>query len=270
MAALHCNQKRGFTLIELLVVVAIIAVLVSILLPALGIARRQAKRVVCAANLRSIGAGFDLYLDAHDGAYPIDAQDFLKASLNYGGRQGEDAAFGDALVPDGQRIAKPLNSFVGLPAITVTDAELFRCPMDDGDSQHNITTTFFAARGTSYESNRYLMRPPTLRANFFDPTRSVNSQLNKLNSPYLQPRRTLIDRPAETIHFGDYGWQVVAQGSVSWPEWHKTKLSFNLAFADGHVSFQRLRRRILIGDDYLWMPFKEYRQLAIDKQVELP
>lgn len=55
------KRKSGFTLIELLVVVAIIAVLISILLPALARAREMAKRSVCSSNLSQVGKAVYAY-----------------------------------------------------------------------------------------------------------------------------------------------------------------------------------------------------------------
>ena len=58
---MRTKRLGGFTLIELLVVVSIIALLVSILLPALSRARNQAKDVICRSNLRQIGIAWTCY-----------------------------------------------------------------------------------------------------------------------------------------------------------------------------------------------------------------
>ena len=64
------RDRYGFTLIELLVVVSIIALLVSILLPALSQARRQTRKVTCATNLKQIYLGMVMYVDHSDDKLP--------------------------------------------------------------------------------------------------------------------------------------------------------------------------------------------------------
>jgi prepilin-type N-terminal cleavage/methylation domain-containing protein len=61
---------RGFTLTELLVVMAVIALLMAILLPALNLARQYAAETVCQSNLRQMAMILKTYCDDHDGLFP--------------------------------------------------------------------------------------------------------------------------------------------------------------------------------------------------------
>ncbi len=73
----HRSRGHGFTLIELLVVIGIIAVLISMLLPALNRVRHAAKTTVCLGNLRQIGLSMTLYM-IESGGYSPESYRFEK------------------------------------------------------------------------------------------------------------------------------------------------------------------------------------------------
>jgi len=147
------RRKNGaFTLVELLVVIGIIALLIALLLPALGRSREQAKQVACLSNLRQLGMAMTLYCQENNGWFPRAApiatlmegespQDFIwwqQSSKNV------------ALAADRDIFESPILKCMGIrpdsPAVpTVTDfnelrQKVLRCPSDPlSDHPDNIT-----------------------------------------------------------------------------------------------------------------------------------
>jgi prepilin-type N-terminal cleavage/methylation domain-containing protein/prepilin-type processing-associated H-X9-DG protein len=112
----NAMDRGGFTLVELLVVIGIIAVLASLLLPALARAKQRGHRAACLSNLRQIGIAFMLHNDDHESRFP-DRRD-LKSSLPGGYRPWTTWPPSD---PRGGWAAVVLRDYLG-------DAAVWACP----------------------------------------------------------------------------------------------------------------------------------------------
>jgi prepilin-type N-terminal cleavage/methylation domain-containing protein len=136
LRGLRCVRGGGFTIIEMIVVVVIITLLVSILLPALGSARREARRVKCLVNLRSFGTALQMYMEESKGLLP---RVLPLHDTTWG---GNDAGLLTVLERY-MSVRAPYRSDPSDVSSELVVADVFRCPMDVEQS--------WKKTGTSYE-----------------------------------------------------------------------------------------------------------------------
>jgi prepilin-type N-terminal cleavage/methylation domain-containing protein/prepilin-type processing-associated H-X9-DG protein len=216
------TRLKGFTLVELLVVIGIIALLISVLLPALNSARASAASVACQSQLRQVGIGLQLYANAYNNWFP-----------NYtmaGSWDNAAEAMAEAKGPlDWQLYLYP---YVTKPEATGTNYGVWHCPSDQEYPPDGIYTY---RNVKSYGGNTHL-----------------NDFYVSANFHYR--KRNKVKRSVETItaldaNYENYGAAINKwRGGLGlWPSFRhgsKKNATANILYVDGHVGVMNKKELI--------------------------
>jgi prepilin-type N-terminal cleavage/methylation domain-containing protein/prepilin-type processing-associated H-X9-DG protein len=195
------KKIQNFTLIELLIVIAIIAILASMLLPALRNAREVAKRTVCANQFKQFNLGHLEYVSDHNGSIVDGYHDSTTSSSKYWPMRIRD------YFPDPQ--GPLLSGDLGSPGGTRYYPNIFECPSD--------------------------------KTPYWGVTIAINWRLENTytTGSYFHDKLAKYKRPAQTVMFGDGYAYWLRVTTACWALDHR-KLhngGDNFLFIDGHIEW---------------------------------
>jgi len=206
----------AFTLLELLVVMAVIALLLSILVPVLGKARTKAMQLRCAYNLRQINLGVAFYLEASDDTYPC-AQDPVS----------EDPAnpYWLWMGRGWRRLVEP---YLG-GHIDANNPSVLFCPQDSV-SRDKYESTSYAYSMAFYHSAEQINNITSIRYTYDVPG------VPSVAKPSIRQRSSNVARPSRKILIGEWLSNHLPVNGKD-PGWWGWQGSRNFLFADGQVLF---------------------------------
>jgi prepilin-type N-terminal cleavage/methylation domain-containing protein len=249
-------HRCRFTLIELLVVIAIIAILASLLLPALSKAKMVAMTAVCTSNLKQIGYATQNY-----------ANDFSEVLPGYIDHQiGFDEQLAEYL---GERIDYDIKQGCTNEPSVSKARPIWRCPLDQmkpANASVKYLKTYsmgtYVITGNKSVGAHRTMHPtdPSYQTDKGNPARL--SQMKKpgttivfteypVNEAYMgTPYHSTLMYFDDALNRGQYGKHIFGgNGAIPGRYWiHSNWTSMTYQFGDGHVSQMKVRSTITSGD----------------------
>jgi len=249
------NRPKGFTLIELLVVISIIALLVGILLPALGAARRTAINIKCLSNHRQIAIGIVGYQNDSDDRFPdktvlqfSDAGQYLgridSNTRSWIGSTAKNPTANIHLRKIGA-VTRPLNEYVGGPYEDEDDeVPASVCPADEQQDESSL----FFSWGSSYRANIGAGLVLTVNND------SNNFQPGRLATEVTNPSKTIAMFESVALEVADPSNTSINPSNPDYDRmfWHSGlgEARFNTSFCDGHASTIQFEEGEYVTDTY--------------------